>query len=540
MKLVIGMIALLVGPLSAIAQESTLVERRLVEVLPTGWIHDAVVVTPDGAQLYFQSLFNRPGTYPLELTEENHNHTAVWTITQSYPAQPKHPHAIHQAFVSPIGARWQIIVDGQKGKGYLKILDGSLTLSPNNARLAYVALDEDGWHAIVSGIPGPAAEKVSAPIFSQDSRHITYIASTKRKCWINRDGKPGMAFSDIIEASLTFSSSSDHLAYVARDEDKYVMVLDGRLGPRYDLIGPPVFSPDGAHLAYAARQGKRWLVVNDGKPGPLLDYAWGPVFSTDGLRLAYIARTGRKASVMVNGKPGKQYDDVWNYQFSPNGKRLAYIARNDKRFFAVIDGAEGKSYSRIPTARPCLRFSPDSTRVAYVAHNAGADFIVVNGIESERYDFIEGPIFSPDSRRLAYMVSEDGKAFTVIDGHPEPTFQAVGTPVFSPDGRKIAYTAKLAGQWSMAGVANEGQAYNFILNPTTDAAIELATGAQDQLTFRVDVPVNPQWAIFQYAVPSQIPAERQGGISWAQNGNRTVLRYLAVKNGTIYWVEKTV
>jgi len=504
MKLVIGMIALLVGSLFAIAQEPAPVEQRLVEVLPSGWIHDGVVVTPGGAQLYFQSLFNRPGAYPLDFIEEtNRNHAAIWTLTQYSPAPDKNPHAIRQAYISPIGARWRLIVDGQKGASYLKILDGSLTLSPNNARLAYIAHDAGGWHAIVSGIPGPPAEKISTLLFSPDSRHIAYVAGTDGQSWINRDGKSGKAFSGIIEASLTFSSSSDHLAYVARDGKQYLMVLDGRIGPRCDQIGPPVFSPDGRRLAYAARQGKRWLVVRDETPGPLMDYAWGPVFSTDGLRLAYVARMGRKSRVVIDGKGGKLYDAVYNYQFSPNGKRLAYVAREDQRFFVVINGAEGKAYSRIPTARPCLRFSPDSKRVAYVAHNAGADFMVVNGAEGERFDFIEGPVFSPDSRQ-------------------------------------VAYTAKLGGQWCLSVAENEGSPYGFIISPTSDAAVELASGAQDQLTYRVDVPVNQQWAIFQYTVPVQSTPESRGGIFWTQNGKHTVLRYLAVKNGVIYWVEKTV
>jgi Tol biopolymer transport system component len=539
MKLVIGMIALLFGPLPALAQEPAPVEQRLVEVLPAGWIHDGVVVTPGGAQLYFQSLFNRPGAYPHGFVGDTHRtYAVVWTLTQNNPLLAKHERAVRQARIAPIGARWQVIVDGQKGKSYQHILDGSLTLSPNNARLAYVARDVDGWRAIVSGIEGPPAAEVSAPIFSPDSRHVVYIAGQDGKYWIVRDGKIGKAFSDIIEASLTFSASSDHLAYVAREGKQYVMVLDGRLGPRYDQIGPPVFSPDGKHLAYAARQGKRWLVVRDGAPGPPMDYAWGPVFSADGLRLAYVARVGRKARVVVDGKPGKLYDAVYNYQFSPNGKRLAYVARDDKRFFAVIDGAEGKVCSRIPTARPCLRFSPDSMRVAYVAHNAGADFMVVNGVESERFDFIEGPVFSPDSRRLAYVVCQDGKAFMVIDGQPEPTFQAVGMPAFSPDGRQVAYTAKLAGQWSLSVAETEGPPYGFILNPSSDAGIELASGAHDQLTYRVEVPVNRQWAIFQYVMPAHLAPEHQGGISWVHDGKRAVLRYLAVKNGAIYWVEK--
>jgi len=539
-RLVIGMIVILAGILCAMAQESAPVEQRLVEVLPSGWIHDGVVVTPGGAQLYFQSLFNRPGTYPLESFETaNRTYAAVWTVSACDPTA-RSGHAIRQAFVSPIGAQWRVIVDGRAGKSYRKIRDGSLTLSPNSARLAYVARDAAGWRVVIDGVEGPPAEEVSAPIFSPDSRHVTYIAGKGGNSWIDRDGKIGKTCSGINEESVTFSPDSVHLAYVSRDGKGCTMVLDGRVGPYFEQIGPPIFSPDGKRLAYAARQGKRWLVVRDGKPEPLLDYAWGPTFSAGGLRLAYAARIGRKACVVVDGKAGKAYDAVYDYQFSPNGKRLAYVARDGKRFFVVVDGAEGKAYGRIPTSRQCLRFSPDSKRVAYVAHNAGADFIVVNGVEGERFDFIEAPVFSPDSRRLAYVVSEDGKAFAVVDGQPKAACQAIGMPVFSPDSRRIAYAAKLASQWGVYPVDNEEAPYSFILAPTSNAGIELSYGPQDVLTYCTDLPVDQQWVIFRYAVPAQTIPERRGGVCWAQNGKRTVLRYLAVKGGAIYWVEKAV
>jgi len=535
----IGMIVMVLGGLLATAQEPAPVEQRLVEVLPSGWIHDGVVVTPGGAQLYYQSLVNRPGTYPPEfLNDSARTYAAVWTLTPGAPAS-KNGHAIRQARVSQIGARWRVIVDGQIGNSYLQIRDGSLTLSPNNARLAYVARKADGWRLIVSGVEGPPAAEISAPIFSPDSRHIAAIAGRDGKYWITRDGKPGQPYAAIIEGSLTFSGNSARLAYVAREGKQFRMVLDGQAGPRFDQIGPPVFSPDGKHLAYAARQGKRWRVVRDGKAGPLMDYAWGPVFSADSLRLAYSAHVGRKAQVVVDGKACKSHDAVFNYQFSPNGKRLAYIIRDDRHFHAVIDGVEGKAYARIPTARPSLRFSPDSKRVAYVAQNAGAEFMVVNGVEGERFDFIEGPVFSPDNRRLAYVVCEDQKAFIVIDGQPGPTFQAVGTPSFGPEGR-VAYAAKLGGQWCISVAENEGSPCSLIFNPSSDAGIELSAGAQNQLTYQLELPLNQQWIIFQYVVPEHLVPEYRGGVLWGQNGKRTVLRYLAVKNGTIVWMEKPV
>ena len=539
-RLVIGMIAILVAALVVAAQEPAPVEQRLVDVLPPGWIHDGVVVTPGGVQLSFRSLFNRPGAFPLESFETaNRTYAAVWTLSRRTAAISPARH-IRQAYVSPTGAQWRVFIDRKVSKSYTEILDGSLTISPNNARSAYVARDAAGWRAVIDGREGPAAEKVGAPIFSPDSRHVACIAGRDGKYWVHRDHMIGKAYAEIRQDSVTFSPTSDHLAYVARVGKQYMMVLDGHVGSRYDQIGPPVFSLDGQHLAYAARQGKRWLVVQDGKPGALMDYAWGPIFSADSLRLAHSARDGRKSCVVVGGQAGKLYDAVYDYQFSPDGKRLAYVARIGTRYCAVIDGEEGKLYNRIPTDQPCLRFSPDSTRVAYVAQNAGKYFVVDNGLEGDRFDFIEAPVFSPDSRRLAYVVVEEGKAFIVVDGRQEPAFQAVGMPGFSPDGRLLAFTAKRDGQWGVAGVENSGGLFNFILAPTSDAGIELSFGARDLLSYRVDLPIARQWVIFRYTLPAQTAVAGQGGIFWAQNGKRTVLRYVAVKNEALYWVERPI
>ncbi|MHB0939717.1 MAG: hypothetical protein ACYC6A_25245 [Armatimonadota bacterium] len=539
-RLVIGMIAIFVVALAAAAQEPAPIEQRLVDVLPPGWIHDGVVVTPGGVQLSFRSLFNRPGAFPLESFETaSRTYAAVWTLSRQTTEISPARH-IRQAYVAPTGAQWRVFVDGKVSNSYVKILDGSLTISPSNARSAYVARDAAGWRAVIDGREGPTAEKVGPPLFSSDSRHVAYIAGRDGKYWIHRDEKVGKAYAEIRQDSLAFSRTSDHLAYVARVGKQYVMVLDGHVGPRFDQIGPPVFSPNGRHLAYAARQGKRWLIVLDGKPGPLMDYAWGPLFSADSLRLAYSARAGRKSRVVVDGKAGESYDAVYDYQFSPDGKRLAYIARAGTRYCAVVDGVEGKLYNRIPTDQPCLRFSPDSKRVAYVAQNAGKYFVVADGAEGDRFDFIEAPVFSPDSRRLAYVVVEEGKAFIVVDGRAEPAFQAVGMPGFSPDGRLLAYTAKRDGQWGTIGVENGGAPFNFIFAPTSDAGIELSFGARELLTYRVDLPIAQQWVIFRYTLPAQTAVAGQGGIFWAQNGKRTVLRYVAVKNEALYWVEKPI
>ena len=45
------------------------------------------------------------------------------------------------------------------------------------------------------------------------------------------------------------------------------MVVDGKEGLQFDgiLSGAPVCSADSQHIAYAARQGDKWVVIVDGQ-----------------------------------------------------------------------------------------------------------------------------------------------------------------------------------------------------------------------------------------------------------------------------------
>ena len=122
------------------------------------------------------------------------------------------------------------------------------------------------------------------------------------------DGKTGEEYDRLSQVPV-FSPTHGHLAYVARRANKSFVVVDGRPGPEFEEIQDdvvpvlrnsgnldvyevhlPVFSPDGKHLAYAARSNWKWRLVLDGKDGPEhegIDSA--PIFSSDGKLVAYLA-----------------------------------------------------------------------------------------------------------------------------------------------------------------------------------------------------------------------------------------------------------
>ncbi len=332
-----------------------------------------------------------------------------------------------------------------------------------------------------------------------------------------------------------------HVVYVTSLSGSPVMVMvdvDGKLSPKYNAIGQgsPILSPDGKRVAYMAKNNPMWLVVVDGKGGPEYGQIRSLRFSPDGKRVAYVAVKGWarissrptsmtatgapwKCVVIVDGKPGPDYDQIGKGSpiFSPDGKRVAYVAqkgwprssttrpsktatrpsrsmpnrsmpattrpstttrrrsttRPPRRWVVVVDGQAGPEHDAIGPLS--LRFSPDGKRVAYVAKEGGKWFVVLDGKPGLEYDRIwpSSLRFSPDWKRLAYAARKGnswaGKWFVVVDGQTGPEFDTIvpDTLHFSPDGKRIAYAAvcrTAAGGWESFVVVDEkaGPAYDRI------------------------------------------------------------------------------
>jgi WD40 repeat protein len=253
-------------------------------------------------------------------------------------------------------------------------------------------------------------------------------------------------------ASWVISDDDLHVASVGRQGGKSSVFIDGVPGAKYDAVEFLNFAPGGRTLAYAARKEGKWFVVLDGKETP----AYGvpqPLFliSPDGKRAAYIAKDGEKTYMVVDGKPFGQYDPgAGPALFSPDSAHFAYSAWNGKNAFVVLDGKQGREYGaaedRDTAEIDNLKFSPDGNHLAYtVSHSTRTKcFVVLDGTAGPGYGYISYLAFSPDSKHLAYCTGSAGsdkECFAVLDGKPGPEFDGAADPVFSPDGEHFAYKA---------------------------------------------------------------------------------------------------
>ena len=341
----------------------------------------------------------------------------------------------------------------------------TFVVSPDGTRMAYAGLDRQGsGHIVVDGKAGPDyVDLAGKPVFSADSRRVAYIARNAQDGWFvvvdgveRPDKHPSVKGHPGVSADLRFSLDGRRLAYVAYADStgavKQFVVVDRQEGAKYDEIAGLAISPNGEGLAYAARTGNQWMVVVDGKEGPKCEGVLGqtPMFSPNGRHVAYAGRDGGRFFVAVDGKRGRDYDGMGEVVlFAPDSARAVYSPSVGKRRAVVVNEEELGLYERVDDHS--FVFSPDGKHLAYKAGDANSWFIVVDGKRGRAYAGVGRPAFSSDGRKLAHAACdrcggarEDAAMFVVVDGRKIGVeYSDIAEPIaLSADGRRMAFAAR--------------------------------------------------------------------------------------------------
>jgi len=325
------------------------------------------------------------------------------------------------------------------------------TFSPDGTRIAYYEKVDAGYYYVVAGPEGrineTAYQDVRDFVFSPDGRHYAYKALAGEKWLAVVDGSAGKKYDEI--NAIIFSHNGERYAYRATDGENKIVIVDGVLQGPYDSVhDDPIFSSDGQHVAYTIIKGTGSYVVLDGIEQEVKGS--GLVFSPDGSRWAYSsvnAYTGDAVYVVLDGKIIDHGNHGWigGLYFSPDGKRFAFDLATSGSAYAKhkiveVDGAEGEEYD-FPGVGKVI-YSPDGMSMAYTAYNgSNGNFVVLDGMEGSSYNEVDDPIFSRDGRHLAYRAVRNGRDLVVRDNVPGRDYNNVWGLVFSADGR-LAYAAR--------------------------------------------------------------------------------------------------
>lgn len=409
---------------------------------------DTLIFSPDGKRLAFIQEKDGKDNVVLDGVAGKAYDTirAPWeltgngALTTTRPGVFFSPDSKHAAFAAIVDSHWVMVLDGQPGAPYDEV--EMPVFSADSAHLAYKARSGDNWCVVVDGQPGKAYAGIGASegvmgernapplLISPVGGHVAYAATLNAESLeavgstcVVLDGKEDLAYDRIYD--LTFSQDGKHLAYVAEKNRMSFVVTDGQEGPSYAKVGFPVLSPNGERLAYlASADRKRYFVVADGQPGAPYENVKPVSFSPDGRHYYYVAQTDGRQCMVVDGREGAQYTQVFYPVFSPNSKHAAYMAVEGKFWCIVLDGAPGRNFDAVWTPV----FSPDSAHVAYAArlneqttvvldHAAG---LGVNGL-------ITNILFTPDSKHILYEARDTtGKTYPVtiaMDNHPGQRYE---------------------------------------------------------------------------------------------------------------------
>lgn len=147
------------------------------------------------------------------------------------------------AFKVKRGASMGILVDGDKAHDLAYDYVHTPVWHPKGKRLAY--------GVTIGGSVNPYWELLPAAdrtVSGGQSYVVQHAARGKRSI------EKGASW-DMVR-HVTFSPDGEHLAYAAKTEQGWTMVVDEQPGEFHDELGPPRFSGAGAQVAFGARSGR--------------------------------------------------------------------------------------------------------------------------------------------------------------------------------------------------------------------------------------------------------------------------------------------
>lgn len=284
--------------------------------------------------------------------------------------------------------------------------------STDGSKLAYPVFEKGKVFFWVDGKKHPVVDKVGLDfVFSPDGEHNAYFASTGDGRVLIVDGEVKAKVEGNLDHMLAFSPDSRRLLYgVLKADQSCYVVVDDRQGPVYQSIGAPVippalkvdptlaalFSPDSKRVAYLAKKDSRFLIVVDGIEGKVRFDRVVNAFGVDR------AGTIQPQSLQSSG-----------LMFSPDSNRVSFVAasRDDSKQFVIVDDTKHQEY--LGVTKPS--FSPDSKHIAYaaIAENGKSMLVIVDGTERESFDHVVVPPVYKEDGTLEFIALKADKLLKV-------------------------------------------------------------------------------------------------------------------------------
>ena len=171
------------------------------------------------------------------------------------------------------------MIDGKEGPTFDGLGRFKLVFSPDGERHAYVARKGERRGLVVDGKLGTLYDHAIEPRFSPDGKRVA--------CWVIHEGaprllldgeiRPGFGDEAAYQAGIEiFSPNSQEVAYVVGEAGAFHVMRGTTKGPAYRSAAPhgARFDPTSQHVACVVLQGERWGLDVDGTFYPGFDRMW--------------------------------------------------------------------------------------------------------------------------------------------------------------------------------------------------------------------------------------------------------------------------
>jgi len=359
------------------------------------------------------------------------NEPSKWLVVLDGAERPS-PEMPVAITLNPDGSRLAIVVQSRKTGTSHVVVDGEAQkpyeeiyrpiFSNDGKRYAYLARREkNAFVVVVDGREEPGTFQSMSCRFSPDSQHMLVEGQVDGKALVFLDGKELGQYDEVED--LVYSDDGQQLAYTVRRGDEWFVVINGKPSKAYKRVWKSSlrFSPDGKRIGFIAsnkNDWRKWVPVVDGKEGakfdlgtPMVSHPGGVlalnvpgtlVFSPDSKRVAYLAHSAKPFrsveksgkdvtitegsvttwSLVVDGKPGKPYGDIraGSVSFSPDGKRVSYVVNSKGKQFVVVDAREGVAFDGILPTWGSATFGSNEV-LRYLAHEGTSVYSIVQQLD---------------------------------------------------------------------------------------------------------------------------------------------------------------
>lgn len=247
-------------------------------------------------------------------------------------------------------------------KTYKEILATPIVMSNTTNRI-FAAVKEGDRQRVIDFVVSKPDEVHTSGLYTAvgdmsvgiDGKSVAFIAVKGNSRYLVANGKetrlpldmlivaPPVLRPDLKGAGVILTSNDRHNK---RSIFFQTMQSDGSNTKQYEQMKELVYGMDSkgsVSSAFTVKKGEKWLVVLNGKEGPDFDMVVTPMFSPDGSKLVYRARRGDKRLVVITDVAGNtarymaEYDMVFMTVFTDDGKSVGYGVKEGNQLIWKVD-----------------------------------------------------------------------------------------------------------------------------------------------------------------------------------------------------------